>query len=68
MSNNVYKTIDVVGSSTDSIEDAISGAIAKASETIDNLDWFEVGEIRGHISDGKVGHYQVGVKIGFRLN
>ena len=68
MSNNVYKTIDVVGSSADSIEDAISGAIAKASETIDNLDWFEVGDIRGHISGGKVGHYQVGVKIGFRLN
>jgi len=68
MSNNVYKTIDVVGSSTESIEDAISRAIAKASETIDNLNWFEVGDIRGHIADGKIGHFQVGVKIGFRLN
>lgn len=67
MSDSVYKTIDIIGSSTDSIEDAISRAIAKASETVENLDWFEVGEIRGHITDGKVGHYQVGMKIGFRL-
>lgn len=68
MSNNVYKTIDVVGSSTEGIEDAVRRAIAKAAETIDNLDWFEVGDIRGHIEDGKVGHFQVGLKIGFRLN
>lgn len=68
MSNAVYKTVDVIGSSSTSIEDAVQGAIAKAAETLHHLDWFEVGEIRGHITDGKVGHYQVGIKIGFRLD
>lgn len=68
MSDAVYKTVDIVGSSATSIEDAIEGAIAKASETVHNLNWFEVGEIRGHIENGKVAHYQVGVKVGFRLD
>ncbi|KIC31313.1 dodecin [Leisingera sp. ANG-S5] len=68
MSDAVYKTVDVVGSSQSSIEDAISGAIARASKTIDHINWFEVGEIRGHVEDGKVAHYQVGLKIGFRLD
>ncbi|KIC09223.1 dodecin flavoprotein [Leisingera sp. ANG-M1] len=68
MSDAIYKTVDVVGSSTESIEDAVSGAIAKASKTIDHIGWFEVGEIRGHVTDGKVAHYQVGMKIGFRLD
>jgi flavin-binding protein dodecin len=67
MSGNVYKKLDLVGSSTASIEDAIGGAIARAAGTMRNLDWFEVTEIRGHIEDGKVAHYQVGVKVGFRL-
>lgn len=67
MAGNVYKKLDLVGSSTTSIEDAISGAIGRAAETMRNLDWFEVTEIRGHIEDGKVAHYQVGVKVGFRL-
>ncbi|MEW2914619.1 dodecin [Leisingera sp. JC11] len=68
MSDAVYKTVDVVGSSQSSIEDAISGAIGRASKTIDHISWFEVGEIRGHVEDGKVAHYQVGLKIGFRLD
>jgi flavin-binding protein dodecin len=66
--DHVYKTIEITGSSTASVEDAVTGAIAKASETVRNLDWFEVTEIRGHIEDGSVAHYQVGLKIGFRLD
>jgi dodecin len=67
MAANVYKKLDLVGSSTTSIDDAVRGAIARASETIRNLDWFEVTEIRGHIEGGEVAHYQVGIKVGFRL-
>jgi flavin-binding protein dodecin len=68
MNNHVYKMIEVVGSSSKSTDDAIEQAIAKASESLHNLDWFEVTETRGHISDGKIAHYQVSVKIGFRLD
>ena len=68
MSDATYKTVDIIGSSPDSIEDAINGAISKASESIHNLGWFQVDEIRGHITEGKVAHYQVGVKLGFRLD
>lgn len=68
MSDNVYKVIEIVGSSTSSSDDAIARAIAKANETLHHLDWFEVVETRGHIVDGKVGHYQVKLKIGFRLD
>ncbi len=67
MSDHVYKLIEVVGSSAESSDAAINNAIAKASEKIQNLNWFEVIETRGHIVDGKVGHYQVTLKIGFRL-
>lgn len=68
MSDSVYKTVDIVGSSTKGVEDAIERAVAKASNTIKNLSWFEVGEVRGHIEDGKVAHYQVAMKLGFRLD
>lgn len=68
MSNNVYKKTEIVGSSKTSIEDAIEGAIARASKTLKNLDWFEVVETRGHIEDGKIAHYQVTLKVGFRLD
>ncbi len=68
MSNHVYKKIEIVGSSPTSIEDAIQTAIARASQTLANLDWFEVVETRGFIENGKVAYYQVGLKIGFRLN
>lgn len=65
--DNVYATSEVYGSSTDTIEDAIEKAIKTASGQLRNLDWFEVKEIRGHIKeDGSIGHYQVGVKLGFR--
>lgn len=65
--DHVYKRIDLVGSSTESIEAAIGNAIARATRTVDNLNWFEVEQIRGHIEDGKVAHYQVELKVGFRL-
>ena len=67
MSDHVYKMVDVVGSSKVSIEDAIEQAIARSSKSISNVEWFQVSEVRGHVSDGKVGHYQVILKIGFRL-
>ncbi len=68
MSDHVYKVIEIVGSSSKSIEDAIQQAIAKSGETLRNLDWFEVVKTRGHIVDAKVAHYQVKLKIGFRLD
>ena len=68
MSDHIYKKTEIVGSSKTSIEDAIEGALRRASKTIKNLDWFEVVETRGHIVDGKVGHYQVTLKVGFRLD
>ncbi|SUA59222.1 Protein of uncharacterised function (DUF1458) [Oligella ureolytica] len=65
--SHTYKQIEIVGSSTTSIEDAVSSAIAKASETIRNIQWFEVVETRGHVSDEKVAYWQVSVKLGFTL-
>jgi flavin-binding protein dodecin len=67
MHDHVYKMIEIVGSSTDSTDAAIESAIAKAAETLHNLDWFEVTETRGHIVDGKIVHFQVKLKVGFRL-
>jgi flavin-binding protein dodecin len=64
---HTYGISEVVGSSTTSIDDAISSAVARASTTVRGLDWFEVTEIRGHLADGAVAHYQVGLKLGFRL-
>lgn len=68
MSDHVYKVVEVVGSSTKSVEDAIKSAIAKASETVRNIGWFEVVQTRGHVEGGKIGHYQVTLKIGFTLD
>ncbi len=68
MSDHVYKVIELVGSSTRSSDDAIAQAIDKAAQTLHKLDWFEVVETRGHIVEGKIGHYQVKLKIGFRLD
>ncbi|WP_019616642.1 dodecin [Psychromonas ossibalaenae] len=65
--HHTYKKLEMVGSSKISIEDAVSNAIAECSKTIKNMDWFEVVETRGHIVDGKVAHFQVTVKIGFRI-
>jgi dodecin len=67
MSDHIYKVIELVGSSEQSIEDAVNGAIARASATVKNLRWFEIVETRGHIEDGRVKHYQVLIKVGFTI-
>jgi flavin-binding protein dodecin len=67
-SSDVYAISEIAGSSTDSLEEAIENALARARKTIRNLDWFEVTEIRGHLDDdGSVGHYQVALKLGFKM-
>jgi flavin-binding protein dodecin len=67
MSDHVYKLVDIVGSSATSSDDAIRNAIATAAKTLRRIDWFEVVETRGHVADGKVAHFQVTLKVGFRL-
>lgn len=67
MSNHVYKLIDLVGSSTISTDDAIRNAVETAALTLRHIDWFQVVETRGHVVDGRIGHYQVTLKVGFRL-
>jgi flavin-binding protein dodecin len=67
MSDHVYRVTEIVGSSPDGVDQAIRNAIARASQTLRNLDWFEVAEIRGHLGDGQVAHVQVRLKVGFRL-
>lgn len=68
MSDHVYKKVEITGSSTVSSDDAIRTAIKKASESIKHLNWFEVVETRGHIESGEISHWQVTLKIGFRLD
>jgi len=68
MSNHVYKVIELTGTSPVSIEEAVSGAIARASKTIRNMRWFEVIETRGAVDGGKVGEWQVLIKVGFTLD
>ena len=68
MSNHVYKTIELTGSSPKGLEDAIANAVVKASETLHNLRWFQVLETRGEIEKGKVAHWQVTMKVGFTLD
>jgi dodecin len=68
MPDNVYSVSEIVGSSPNSIEDAISSALTRARKTLRNLDWFEVTELRGHLTaEGTVAHYQVALKLGFRM-
>ena len=67
MANHVYKMIELVGSSPTGTDDAIRNAITQASKTVRHIDWFEVVETRGQVVDGKVAHYQVKLKVGFRL-
>ncbi|HEY5986799.1 MAG TPA: dodecin [Streptosporangiaceae bacterium] len=67
MTNRTYRVTEIVGTSPDGIEPAISNALHRAGQTLRHLDWFEVTEIRGQITDDAVGHYQVGLKVGFRL-
>ncbi|MDQ6740662.1 MAG: dodecin family protein [Actinomycetota bacterium] len=68
MTDNTYRIIEVVGSSTTGSDDAIANAVERASKTLENLDWFEVIEVRGHIKDGSIEHYQAHIKVGFKLN
>jgi flavin-binding protein dodecin len=68
MSEHIYKQIELTGSSKTSMEDAIQNAIAKASKTLHNLDWFQVVESRGHIQNNKIDYWQVTIKLGFRLD
>ena len=67
MSEHVYKMLELTGSSTTSIEDAVQNAIRKAAKTVRRMQWFQVLETRGHIEDSKVSHWQVTVKVGFTL-
>jgi len=67
MPDHIYRVIELVGSSDKSIEDAISGAVARANTTIRNLRWFEVVDTRGQIENGKVSHYQVHLRVGFTM-
>ena len=67
MSDHIYKTIELVGSSSKGVEDAVQKAVTKASESLRNLRWFEVLETRGHIEGGRVAHWQVTLKLGFTL-
>lgn len=67
MADNVYSVSEIVGSSKESVDDAIRGAVQRASKTLRHLDWFEVSGIRGHIDNEQVGHFQVTIKVGFRL-
>ena len=67
MANRTYRLTEIVGTSTEGVDDAIRNGIARAGQTLRHLDWFEVAEVRGHIVDGAVDHYQVTMKVGFRL-
>ena len=67
MSNHVYKTVELVGSSPNGSDDAVKNAITRASATVRNLRWFEVTDTRGHIEDGRIAHWQVTIKVGFTL-
>lgn len=68
MSDHVYKSVELTGSSTESIEDAVEKAVARAKSTVRNMRWLEVISTRGHIEDGAVSHWQVTIKIGFTLD
>ena len=67
MTERTYKVVELVGSSARGTDQAIQNAISRASKTLRNLDWFEVVETRGHLVDGKVAHWQVKIKLGFRM-
>jgi dodecin len=67
MSDHTYRIIEIVGSSPDSIDAAIRNAVSRASETMRELEWFEVQSVRGNLQDGAIGHFQVTLKVGFRL-
>lgn len=68
MPDHIYKSLELTGSSTKTMEDAVTNAIARASKTIHNLKWFQVSDIRGHIENNEVAHWQVTMKVGFTLD
>ncbi|MFF4319588.1 dodecin [Streptomyces sp. NPDC001568] len=68
MSNHTYRVTEIVGTSTEGIDQAIRNGVSRAGRTLRHLDWFEVTQMRGHIENGEVAHYQVGLKVGFRLD
>lgn len=67
MTDRTYRVTEIVGTSGESIEAAVRNGVRRAAQTLRHLDWFEVTEVRGHIVDGEIGHFQVGMKVGFRL-
>jgi dodecin len=67
VADNIYRKTEIVGTSEKSVDDAIKGAISRAAETLRQIGWFEVSEIRGHVENGQIGHYQVTLKVGFAL-
>lgn len=67
MSDRTYRVTEIVGTSVVGVDDAIRNGVARASATLRHLDWFEVTQVRGHVVDGQVEHFQVGMKLGFRL-
>ncbi|MGN0064232.1 MAG: dodecin [Nocardioides sp.] len=67
MSNHTYAITEIVGTSPESIDEAIRNGIAQAARTVRHLDWFEVTQVRGQVADGAVQHFQVGLKLGFRI-
>ena len=67
MSNHTYRVTEIVGTSPNGIDEAISNGIERAGRTVRHIDWFEVTQIRGQAKDGQVEHFQVGIKVGFRL-
>ncbi|MEW2116243.1 dodecin [Streptomyces sp. NPDC005474] len=67
MSNHTYRVTEIVGTSHEGVDQAVRNGINRASQTLRNLDWFEITQVRGQIVDGQIEHYQVGLKVGFRL-
>jgi dodecin len=68
MSEHTYRVTEIVGSSPEGVDQAIRNAVKRASQTLHHLEWFEVTEIRGHLTEGEIGHVQVTLKVGFRLD
>jgi len=68
MTDHIYRVTEIVGSSREGVDAAIRNGVNRAARTLRNLDWFEVVQIRGHLEDGQIEHFQVGLKVGFRLD
>jgi flavin-binding protein dodecin len=65
---SVYKVVEIVGTSPDGVTEAMRAGVRRASKTLRNVDWIEVGQVRGHVEDGEIAHFQVTMKVGFRLD